>query len=1295
MPLVPDSSRVPTASIDARSIIADIDPDQAEPGFFDVLPAAFRQENVLVNLAQWATQERPESGVQNPEFDPFAAENITGYELFAGAFVDADSEDDMALVKERIDQEQNDRRLLEEAGVGGIGAMLLAGFIDPIVFVPVGGAAVKAYQSGKILRSGYLTARAAVVGATVAESALHLNQVDRDLTQSAFAITGAAFLGGVMGSAVGALSSRTLARAAREAEAFTDLAEPNPVGKLAGGVGGDDVTVSRQAQDLQETLTQDDASPILDELQSQGLLKATGLTKLGPELRIFVHSTSGVTRSHTGRLTRPPLAFKRNAEGIASGSTRVERVGGRPESMVGVRGEVVTKRTGKAVQGDDGSITTTTPTVGRARAPKGTQVEILEEVNSKGKPGNTHYRVAGNFDTEVKASRVSVAGGARAGVAEVVREQLFEVVDPSGLVLRTHPTEQLAAADAAALGRGAEVVQIKGGFEVVEESGLASSTHKSKRSADAQALALTLHEGEPVIFRGKEAAFLGVTDDGKVRINLDDEFLISQTSVKTQDFGESVPTVVDAPAKNQPVQTRVMLWQANLGKSLDETNRLFTDYRLRVAQRPDTRINRARVALADVRFPSVEPDPNKLTRRQFRERAFLAGMRDDLDFPTKGGPKIPEVEEAAKVWRAQVFDPLLDGAIAAKILPEGIKEAQRFSYMTRVYHVGKILKNPDQFKEIIRPWLERQHPEMNATEVRSALRSIVSSITDAPMGRTHYDTEAKISVAGQIKKRSLTFGNDEVAPEFLDFLEKDIEVVGSMYVNTVAPDVELAREFGDVAMTSVFEDIIQDFALKSERVAASDLSAAAKSKKQVALDKELKSIAENWEETSTAKGGRGDLVAMRDRLRGTFGAPTNPNAWFIRSGRTVRQLNLLAQGGGFMISSIPDLARTTMVHGLGRTLRDGVVPLVRSMRNPSIRNMSLDELRDAAIGWERVLDTRATSMFDVGQERLTRGSWGEQGIQSLAARMSVVNLLSQWNRSQKQFAGIVTQARMLDAMESIAKGASRPKELAKLAEQGIDPAAARRLAGHFAKHGESDRGFRIAHSDRWIDGLEGDDLAQAFDDIQLFRGATLNEVDKIIVTPGIGDRPLWTSTELGRTIFQYKSFALSATTRVMLSALQQRDMAALNGAYLSVGLGMMVYNFKTWQAGKETDDDWMTWIREGIDRSGLVGIVSDVNNMAEKVNLGVANLTGGPQASRYASRNLTSSIAGPSLGVGETAAQLISSVASGDFTQSDTRALRRLAPYQNLFWLRSLFDAGEDAFNETLGIPKRSRGRRR
>ena len=63
---------------------------------------------------------------------------------------------------------------------------------------------------------------------------------------------------------------------------------------------------------------------------------------------------------------------------------------------------------------------------------------------------------------------------------------------------------------------------------------------------------------------------------------------------------------------------------------------------------------------------------------------------------------------------------------------------------------------------------------------------------------------------------------------------------------------------------------------------------------------------------------------MRDRLRGTYRTPEDPNTFFIRAGRTLRDVNFLRMLGGMTLSAIPDIARPIAVNGLrplGRAMK--------------------------------------------------------------------------------------------------------------------------------------------------------------------------------------------------------------------------------------------------------------------------------------------------------------------------------------------------------------------------------------
>ncbi len=87
----------------------------------------------------------------------------------------------------------------------------------------------------------------------------------------------------------------------------------------------------------------------------------------------------------------------------------------------------------------------------------------------------------------------------------------------------------------------------------------------------------------------------------------------------------------------------------------------------------------------------------------------------------------------------------------------------------------------------------------------------------------------------------------------------------------------------------------------------------------------------------------------------------------------------------------------------------------------------------------------------------------------------------------------------------------------------------------------------------------------------------------------------------------------------------------------------------------------------------------EVNNTSEKLTgnrLGIRGLTGVAEpASRYASRSALDSMVGPSFGLlGDTIKVFSGATGEYDWTDADTRALQRLMPGQNLFYLRQQLD---------------------
>jgi hypothetical protein len=373
-----------------------------------------------------------------------------------------------------------------------------------------------------------------------------------------------------------------------------------------------------------------------------------------------------------------------------------------------------------------------------------------------------------------------------------------------------------------------------------------------------------------------------------------------------------------------------------------------------------------------------------------------------------------------------------------------------------------------------------------------------------------------------------------------------------------------------------------------------------------------------------------------------------------------------------------------MHQGLLRTLRRGIIPLIA---NTKAVKLTKKELRIAGATLENALNTRAFSIADITDEFRPR-TRVERALTSMTQNFSLMTLHSPWNTAWKQINGLMDHQVILEAADDLLTGRKVAKrDLASLRRWGFSESHLRRIGEQVRTHGQKMGDTWVSNTEAWTDIAVRD----------RFRNALRRMVDAQIATPGAADLPGALRTDLGKFIGQFKAFSFATIPRTVIPGLQQRDLATFNGMAMMVALGMMVYAVKEMQAGRELSDDPRDWIKEGVDRSGLLGFYADLNNMLEvatRRTVGFSALMGGPIVSRYAQRNDLENLLGPSLRVVGNIMDVTGSAAAGEFSQSQVRTIRRLVPYQNVWYLSRLFDAVEQGAADAFNVPRRAGGRR-
>lgn len=731
-------------------------------------------------------------------------------------------------------------------------------------------------------------------------------------------------------------------------------------------------------------------------------------------------------------------------------------------------------------------------------------------------------------------------------------------------------------------------------------------------------------------------------------------------------------------ASQQAVENNVKQYRAGLGQAIPENNTAFKMFKERAkTENLQTTIK---------------------NQADFNEAVSKSLRRGDVS-------DIPEVAQAAKTWRSKVFDPLKNEAIGVNLLPKDVQPETAVSYLSRLWNRQAVVAYEPELRQIISnklinvelpkvefalkkafsdleakitklekqlkakkptPELEKLRTERVDTRLRleavattndkaDYAREITNSILSNLKGESRFNATSnydfKITKRGPLQERTLSFIRDE---EVEKFLENDVVRIADRYTKIMGTDVELARKFdGDVNLEARMAKVSEDY----DKIAEKAKTPEAKLKVQ----KEKESVLR-------------DLSALRDIQRGIYGQPDDPDSLIVRGFRVGRQLNYVSKMGGVVISSFADMANPIFVHGFGRWAKG----LSHVMTNMKGIKLNVKEAKLAGNILENVLHTRLATFAEITDPLETGRSTFEKFVNNIQTIQGKLNLMGLWNDVQKGFSSVITQQRLIDEIGNLEAGKIKKSDRTYLAALGIDKDNFQAISAELKNFAEKEDGLWVANTEKWKDR----------EAVQLYRNALNQDVDRTIVTKTAGDVPLFMNTEVGKAIGQFKSFTFATTQQILIAGLQRGDAAALSGATAAISLGMLTYYLKSIGAGREVSDDWKKWVIEGTDRSGYLGIAMEINNISEKMTrgtVGINALIGGESMSRYASRNLVGSLVGPTAGQIEDLAKITGAISTGEISESDVKAFRRMLPYQNLFYLQGLFNEVEEGVNKTLG----------
>ena len=431
-----------------------------------------------------------------------------------------------------------------------------------------------------------------------------------------------------------------------------------------------------------------------------------------------------------------------------------------------------------------------------------------------------------------------------------------------------------------------------------------------------------------------------------------------------------------------------------------------------------------------------------------------------------------------------------------------------------------------------------------------------------------------------------------------------------------------------------------------------------------------------------------EITNSFELLLGIYGdGPNVHDGSFAKYYKYLLNWNYIRLLGFMTLSSIPDVGLHVFTHGPYATIHDGLRPVIKAAFG-MLKNYSKDDLQAIGVATNTALGMRLKAMS--GQQNPNElptffGRTLDRAVQTFGN----VTLMNQWNDVQQVIAGTMSINRSLKTIESVVTGKKVSSiDAERIARLGISKEEMPLIYDMWVKAGKAQEGGTYFAD--WVNWrVENNAQAKA---LESFKAATLQEINQVVIAPGLGDKPLFTQQGWGKLLTQFKSFSYAATNKILFSGLQRtHDKNMYFGMTSMLGLGALSYAIT--QAVRGNDDidlSFGTLSREAIDRSGLIGIASEVWNLLEKSGLAGT----GSGTSRYQSRGLWGAMLGPTTGLVEDLLTTFNRVRNANeedpLTTKDLEKMLRLAPYQNLFYTYWLSRQAVNNMGPKLGFqPKK------
>jgi len=549
------------------------------------------------------------------------------------------------------------------------------------------------------------------------------------------------------------------------------------------------------------------------------------------------------------------------------------------------------------------------------------------------------------------------------------------------------------------------------------------------------------------------------------------------------------------------------------------------------------------------------------------------------------------------------------------------------------------------------------------------------------MGQTNEQTIAQImqklhgtNNTNALKNRSLMIPDDVLRQN--GFLTKDIMLNLANYNRALGRDTALKTSLKNLSPDGSMEGLIARLNEENKAMTGpkydnygqlipNKMSEKEKLNKLRKEDKEYKEGIEFIKNTYDRMMARNNLTLTQRKVM------------------NIAQLGVAATKLGFVaLTMSTDMAAIAFKHGLWPSIRDGLLPMIKTMdghlSSPESKIYRADAAHAHIANNDLIITQMNQNAIGITENQMPSLGRVSSTLEKVAQASGNINLTNYIENSLQRWTASVSQSKIMKAMYDYANGTLSKADERDLLIYGLKPSewSERFIAAHKASKGGGNGfgGYESRYS-QWGD-VEASNK---------FANTVMLSVKDTIVRRGMMDAPFFTSSSLlGMLYGSLKGWMYATNTRYMLPLMQQPLKGNhLTGAIAMLGAGATQDPLKRLARGapQSEDDDENMWFG-ALSNSGIMSLPT---SMLQELNLVFhPDFLKGMLNENHRNRSISGIIAGPIGGMTEDIIRLMRMAGSGNYNKADLERAGRMLPIVSGVWGRGAVNK----FIESLDIPQ-------